>query len=89
MVDTDALIAELQTGRIYAVLDVYEREGVGGVPQELLKQTDHTLLQPHMACAPVTWEMTQGVVDDIRRFLNNEPLRLEIGLKQYRLMTQE
>lgn len=89
LVDTQALIAELKKGRIYAVLDVYEQEGTGKVPKELLNLTSHTLLQPHMACAPVTWEMTQGVVDDIRRFLNDEPLQLQVSLRQYRLMTQE
>jgi len=89
LVDTEALIAELKTGRIYAVLDVYEQEGTGKVPRELLEMTGNTLLQPHMACAPVTWEMTQGVVDDIRRFLKNEPLQLQVSLEQYRLMTQE
>ncbi len=89
LVDTDALIAELKTGRIYAVLDVYEQEGTGKVPQELLEMKSNTLLQPHMACAPVTWEMTQGIVDDIRRFLKNEPLQLQVSLQQYRLMTQE
>lgn len=89
LVDTEALIAELKTGRIYAVLDVYEQEGTGKVPQELLAMTKNTLLQPHMACAPVSWEMTQGIVDDIRRFLNNEPMQLQVSLQQYRLMTQE
>jgi len=89
LVDTDALIAELKTGRIYAALDVYEQEGTGKVPRELLEQTQNTLLQPHMACAPVTWEMTQGIVNDIRRFLHNEPLQLQVSLQQYRLMTQE
>ncbi len=89
LVDTDALIAELKTGRLYAVLDVYEQEGSGMVPQELLDLTGNTLLQPHMAASAVTWEMTQGIVDDIRRFLNGEPLRLQVSLAQYRLMTQE
>jgi len=89
LIDTEALIAELKTGRIYAVLDVYEKEGAGNVPKELLEMGDCTLLQPHMACAPVTWEMTQGIVDDIHRFLNNEPLQFQVSLQQYRLMTQE
>ena len=89
LVDTEALIAELKEGRIYAALDVYEQEGTGKVPRELLQMTQNTLLQPHMACAPVTWEMTQGIVDDIRRFLNHETMQLQIGLQQYRLMTQE
>lgn len=89
LVDTEALIAELKTGRIYAALDVYEEEGAGKVPRELLESAGNTLLQPHMACAPVTWEMTQGVVDDIRRFLNGDPLQLQVSLQLYRLMTQE
>lgn len=88
LVDTQALIAELKTGRIYAALDVYEEEGAGKVSRELLESISSTLLQPHMACAPVTWEMTQGVVDDIRRFLNGA-LLLQVSLRQYRLMTQE
>lgn len=89
LVDTQALIRELKNGRIYAVLDVYEKEGSGKIPHELLALTDHTFLQPHMAGAPVTFEMTQGIVDDICRFINNEPLQLQISLQQYRLMTQE
>ena len=89
LVDTEALIAELKTGRIYAVLDVYEKEGTGKVPAELLALKENTLLQPHVACSPLTWEMTQGIVEDIQRFLNNEPLKLQISLQQYRLMTQE
>ena len=89
LVDTDALIKELQTGRIYAVLDVYEKEEKGKLPAELLKLTDQTLLQPHYACGPVTWEMTQGIVEDIRRFLKGDPLLLQVPLQQYRLMTQE
>ena len=85
----NALIRELQSGRIYAALDVYEKEGNGGVPPELLALTGNTLLQPHYSCGAVTWEMTQGIVDDVRRFLNNEPLKLQVSLQQYRLMTQE
>ena len=89
LVDTDALIKELQSGRIYAALDVYEKEGKGGVPPELLALTGNTLLQPHYSCGALTWEMTQGIVDDVRRFLNGESLQLQVGLAQYRLMTQE
>lgn len=89
LIDTDALIKELQSGRIYAALDVYETEGKGGVPPELLALTGNTLLQPHYSCGALTWEMTQGIVDDVRRFLNNEPMQLQVSLQQYRLMTQE
>ncbi len=89
LIDTQALIRELETGRIYAVLDVFEQEGSGLLPPKLLELSHNTLLQPHMAAAPVTFEMTEGIIEDIQRFLNNEPLRLRVSLAQYRLMTQE
>ena len=89
LVDTQALIRELESGRIYAVLDVYEQEGTGKIPRELLEMKSNTFLQPHMAAAPVTHEMMQGIIDDIKRFINHEPLKLQVSLQQYRLMTQE
>ena len=89
LIDTQALIRELETGRLYAVLDVFEQEGSGMVPTELLNLSHNTFLQPHMAGAPVTFEMTEGIIDDICRFINNEPLQLRVSLAQYRLMTQE
>lgn len=89
LVDTDALIAELQTGRISAVLDVYEQEGAGRQPQALLDCRENTMLQPHAGATAVTWEMTQGIVDDVRRFQAGQPLQLRVSLAQYRLMTQE
>ena len=57
--DTQALIAALQTRRIYAVLDVYEEEGAGNQPEALLQCRENTLLLPHIAAAPATWQLTQ------------------------------
>lgn len=88
LVDTQALMEELKTRRIRAVLDVFEKEGEGNAPGELA-QFDNALLQPHMAASAVTYQMTQAVVDDIRRLLAGQKLTLEIPLSQYRLMTQE
>lgn len=89
LVDTEALIREVQAGRIYAVLDVYEAEGPGRLNPELLACRESTLLQPHMAASPAGWQLTQGVIADIERFLRGEPMQLTVSLKQYRLMTQE
>lgn len=69
LVDTQVLIAALQTRRIYAVLDVYEEEGADNQPEALLQCQENTLLLPHIAAAPATWQLTQAVVDDIGRFL--------------------
>lgn len=89
LVDTKALIRELQRGRLYAVLDVYEHEGAGAVDPELLACTENTILQPHASCCSAKWRMTQAIVTDIGRFLRGEPLQLQVSLRQYRLMTQE
>ncbi len=89
LVDTKALIRELQRGRLYAVLDVYEQEGAGAVDPELLACTQNTILQPHASCCSAKWRMTQAIVTDIGRFLRGEPLQLQVSLRQYRLMTQE
>jgi len=88
LVDTQALIAALQTGRIRAVLDVFEQEGQGNQPEELLK-LDNVILQPHMAASAVSWQMTDAIVDEIERFLRGEAPELSVSLGQYRLMTQE
>ena len=88
LVDTQALIEALKAGRISAALDVFEKEGEGNAPGELA-QYENALLQPHMAASAVSWQMTQAIIDDIRRLLASQPLTLEIPLSQYRLMTQE
>lgn len=89
LVDTKALIRELQKGRLYAVLDVYEHEGAGEVDPELLACTENTILQPHASCCAARWHMTQEIISDLGRFLHGEPLKLQVSLRQYRLMTQE
>lgn len=88
LVDTEALSAELNTGRISAVLDVFEKEGAAEAHGPF-KAFDNALLQPHMAASAVSYQMTQAVVEDIRRLMAGEELTLQIPLSQYRLMTQE
>lgn len=88
LIDTAALIPEVQSGRIFAILDVYEEEGPGCIPEELIACKGSTILQPHLAAA-VSWPMADGIIDDIERFLKGEELQLTVSLGQYRLMTQE
>ena len=89
LVDTKALIAQLQAGRIYAVLDVYEEEGEGKLDPALLSCRAHSVLLPHVAGGPAGAQMTQAIIDDMGRFLRGEEMQLKISLAQYRLMTQE
>ena len=88
LVDIEALIAELQSGRLRAVLDVYERENC---PQDerLLACENNLILQPHLAGMPSGAAMTAAILDDIERFLRGEDLRLTVSHAQYLHMTQE
>ncbi len=89
LVDTAALIKKLREKKIYAVLDVYEKEGAGNIPEELLDETACTLLQPHTAAIAVSRQMTEAVIEDIVRFLRGERLINEVSRAQFNLMTQE
>lgn len=89
LVDTKALIVALKEKKLYAVLDVYEKEGAGKLDEELLALTDDTLLQPHAAAIAAGAQMTEAVIDEIGRFIRGEPLQLRVSHSQFRLMTQE
>ncbi len=89
LVDTEALLRALGQKKIYAVLDVYEKEGAGNVDPALLAAADVTLLQPHAAAAAAGAEMTRAIVEDIGRFLRGEEPELRVSRGRFRLMTRE
>ncbi|MBQ7983576.1 MAG: hydroxyacid dehydrogenase [Clostridia bacterium] len=88
LVDVDALIPELESGRLRAVLDVYEHENC---PQDarLLACTKNLTLQPHLAGMPSGAAMTAAILDDLERFARGENLRMTVSHAQYLHMTQE
>ena len=88
LIDPEALISELESGRIRAVLDVYEREGCRQ-DERLLACTRNLTLQPHLAGMPSGSAMTAAIIDDLERFLHGEPLQLAVSHTQYLHMTQE
>ena len=88
LVDTEAAIAELETGRIRMVFDVYEHEG-RAQDSRLLACRDNTILLPHTAGNPAGSSMTAGIIDDIERFIKGEAMRLVVSHEQYVHMTQE
>ena len=88
LVDTEAAIAELETGRIRMVFDVYEHEG-RAQDSRLLDCRDNTILLPHTAGNPAGSSMTAGIIDDIERFIKGEAMKLIVSHEQYLHMTQE
>lgn len=74
LVDSDALMAELRTGRLDAALDVFDDEPLP-IHHEL-RRLDNVLLSPHQAAGTVEGRARQGTVliDEIVRHIQDAPL---------------
>jgi phosphoglycerate dehydrogenase-like enzyme len=87
LVDHDALLAELRSGRISALLDVTD-------PTEPLPQgspfyaLDNCVVLPHMAGASTQARQRQGrmIVDEVLRYFAGEPLRYQITRERWDTM---
>lgn len=87
IVDEDALIAELRSGRISAALDVFKTEPL---PEESpLRDLENALLGPHVAGAPVRHRLTETIIDEIERFATGEPLQHRHSRERYERMTRD
>lgn len=77
IVDEDALVDELASGRISAGLDVFADEP--HVPERLL-ELPNVVLTPHVASATVETRkaMTRVLVDNVLAFVRGEPLLNEV-----------
>lgn len=86
VVDQDALLAELRTGRIRAALDVFDEE-----PLPLdhpLRQLPNVLLTPHIAGATMQTRIRQGecAVRDLTNAFAGQPLAHEVTLERYAIL---
>jgi phosphoglycerate dehydrogenase-like enzyme len=78
LVDTDALVAELVSGRLDAVLDVSDPEPL---PRDsVLFTLPHVFITPHMAGALGVEVLRLGclAVDEVERYAAGLPLRYEV-----------
>jgi phosphoglycerate dehydrogenase-like enzyme len=78
LVDQEALLAELQRGRIEAALDVFDEEPLP--PDHPFRRLENVILTPHVAGASLQARLRQGstVVDEIERFCAGEALRFGV-----------
>ena len=78
LVDTDALVAELVSGRLDAVLDVSDPEPLPG--DSVLFTLPHVFVTPHMAGALGVEVLRLGclAVDEVERYAAGLPLRYEL-----------
>ncbi|GIP33895.1 hydroxyacid dehydrogenase [Paenibacillus sp. J2TS4] len=82
LIDEDALVEELERGRLTACIDVTDPEP----PRQdhPFRRLPNVILIPHIAGAVNNGKLRMGEysVEEIRRFLNNEPLDGEVNLQQ-------
>lgn len=87
IIDTDALVAELKTGRIYASLDVYEKEPL---PEDSpLRGLLNCQLTCHSA-GPTPDSMVffgEAAIDNIERYVNGRPVERVVDTRLYDLIT--
>lgn len=82
LIDEEAMIEELQSGRLWAGLDVTEPEPPAD--SSALRNLPNVMLTPHVG-GPVPsryWDMAAFVVEELRRFFAGEPLRAEVTEKR-------
>jgi phosphoglycerate dehydrogenase-like enzyme len=83
LVDEEALLRELETGRISAALNVFNQEPL---PLESpFRALPNVLLSPHTAGHTLDTHLRQGqaMVDEVQRFLRGEALQFEVTPAMY------
>lgn len=87
IIDTDALVRELKSGRLFAALDVFEQEPLP--PDHPLRGLPNCILFPHQGGPSPDYAYKCGAtaVDQVRRYIDGEPLKHRVTLQQYDRMT--
>jgi phosphoglycerate dehydrogenase-like enzyme len=78
LIDSDALLDELRTGRISAALDVFDEEPLPA--DSPFRGLSNVILTPHIASHTASTYFRQGelTVDEVQRFVKGETLRYEV-----------
>lgn len=87
IIDQEALLEELKTGRIFAAIDVFEKEPIDR-EDELLK-LPNVICTPHIGGFSRYWKTRLGetAVEELERYLQGQPLRYEVTLEKFRRQT--
>lgn len=86
VIDYDALLAELQTGRFHAALDVFDKEPLP--PDNPFRELDNVILTPHVAGLAVESRHRQGqwMLEELQRFFAGQPLRYGVTIDMLETM---
>ena len=86
VLDSAALLAELQTGRIRAVLDVFDEEPLPG--DDPLRDLDNVFLSPHVSgqTDESRARLVEAIAEDMKRFFDGEAPRLAVPWDRLKIM---
>lgn len=86
LVDSRALAAECRSGRLFAILDVTDPEPLP--PDHPLRTAPNVVITPHVAGSLGTevLRLTDFALDELARWLTDEPLRAEITPDEFALL---
>jgi phosphoglycerate dehydrogenase-like enzyme len=86
IVDQQAMLSTLSTGRIRAVLDVFDQEPLPA--EDPLRDMDNVFLTPHISghTAESRLRLVEAIADDLRRFYAGEPMRLAVVWDRLKIM---
>ena len=87
LIDVIALRAELRTGRIKAILDVFETEPVPADSEYL--PLPGLVMTPHMGAGGGTPRYAAYVLSQMRRFFDGKGLEYEIDARRFATMTDD
>jgi len=85
LIQPEALLEELQSGRIMGVFDVYEREPLPD--DHPLNDLHNVILSPHYAGTGRDAHYMRVMLDEIERFFSGEELQYEVRASRARQMT--
>lgn len=86
LVDREALLAELESGRIRAALDVFHQEPLP--PDSPLRELENVQLTPHTGGSSIRRPLAAAMVEEIERYADGRALQHEIPREQAELMTR-
>jgi phosphoglycerate dehydrogenase-like enzyme len=86
VLDLPALLAELQTGRIRAVLDVFDEEPLPA--DDPLRDLDNVFLTPHVSghTNESRARLVEAIADDMKRFFQGETPKLAVSWDRLKIM---
>lgn len=86
VLDQDALVNELRSGRFTAYIDVYEQEPLP--PDHSIRELDNVFITPHVSGHTIETRMrlVEEIVRDIHRFYRGEPLQLAVSYERLKIM---